>query len=580
MTISAMAVQLSVYFAEACEATAAALARLGYPRSPEVVAEVYESPNRKGFGDSAFPCFPLAAELRLPPQDIASRLEQEFKAPKSVTKVQAIGGYLNVWYDPQAVAAEVLPMIAGEGSRYGSAEIGRGKTICMDYSHPNIAKPFGVGHLRSTVIGNSLKRIFEKLGYRTIGINHLGDWGTQFGKLIVAFRDWGDETQLAADPIVHLYDLYTRFHREVEALPELEDRARLEFKKLEDGDPENNALWQRFRDLSLREFERVYRRLGVTFDSYAGEAFYNPYLAPLVDRLRESGVAHGGDDGALIIPVGAGDPPLLLRKADGATLYATRDLAAAEYRHATYQFDQCLYIVGSAQALHFRQLFAALKVMGHAWADRMAHVDFGWVKFANVTMSTRKGNIVFLDDVLAEAVARTRAIIAEKNPNLEDADAVAEAVGTGAVVFWQLSVKRQKDVNFNWDEALSFDGRTGPYLQYTHARLCSLLERWGQEVPVEPRDFIHLRSDEERRLLLQLGDWPRRIRLAARQYEPQVIAAALLDMAQAYNAFYQNVRILDGEAQARGVRILLSDCLRSVLAEGLNLLGMKSPARM
>jgi len=541
---------------------------------------MYEAPNRKGFGDSAFPCFPLAAELRLPPVEIAAKLAAAFRRPPAVTEARAIGGYFNVWYDPRAVAGAVLPAIAAQGSGYGSSTVGQGKTICMDYSHPNIAKPFGVGHLRSTVIGHSLKQIFEKLGYKTVGINHLGDWGTQFGKLIVAYRDWGDEAQLAADPIAHLFELYTRFHREVKALPELDERARREFKNLEDGDPENRALWQRFRDLSLQEFARVYRRLGVQFDSDAGEAFYNSSLPSLIARLQTSGVARVGDDGALIVQVGPGDPPLLLRKADGATLYATRDLAAAEYRYATYHFDQCLYIVGAAQALHFRQLFAALKAMGHPWAQRLVHVDFGWVKFANVTMSSRKGNIVFLDDVLAEAVARTRAIIAEKNPGLEEADAVAEAVGVGAVIFWQLSVKRQKDVNFEWDEALSFDGRTGPYLQYTHARLCSLLEKWGQTVPVGERDFTPLRTDEERRLLLQLADWPWRIVLAARQYEPQVVAAALLDMAQTYNAFYQNVRILDGDPQARGVRLLLSDCLRLVLADGLALLGLKAPARM
>lgn len=570
----------SSFFDDVCRATADALAGLGASLSVAEVAELYESPNKKGFGDSAFPCFPLAGTLRVSPNEIANRLTASFVSPAAVTDQKAIGGYFNVWYDPRIVAEAVLPEIHTLGDRYGSSDIGKGRTICMDYSHPNIAKPFGVGHLRSTVIGHALKNILEKRGYATIGINHLGDWGTQFGKLIVAFRQWGSEAELAAAPILHLYDLYVRFHQEAESNPGLEAQARAEFKKLEDGDAENLALWTRFRNLSLDEFERVYRRLGVTFDSYDGEAFHNNRLGELIERLHTSGIARVGDDGALVIPVGDEDePPLLLRKADGATLYATRDLAAAEYRWNTYHFDQCLYIVGSAQALHFKQLFAALEKMGYPWASRMAHVDFGWVKFADTMMSTRKGNIVLLDDVIEQAVALTRNIIREKNADLPDANAVAESVGVGAIVFWQLSVKRQKDVNFNWDDVLSFDGRTGPYLQYTHARVCSLLRKWGRELPAVS-DYAGLASDEERRLLLQLADWPRRIAQTGEQYEPQIIASALLDMAQTYNTFYQKVRILDGAADALPARLLLSDCLRAVMAEGLRLLGLGAPVQM
>ncbi|MBI5867855.1 MAG: arginine--tRNA ligase [candidate division Zixibacteria bacterium] len=558
------------------------LARLGKSLRPEQVAELYETPNRKGFGDSALPCFLLSKDLKMPPPKVAEQIADSFDAPASVIRVQAISGYFNVWYDAGTVAQSVLPMIAESGAKYGSSAEGAGKTICMDYSHPNIAKPFGVGHLRSTVIGHSLKRILEKLGYKTAGINHLGDWGTQFGTLIVAFREWGSEELLASKPIQHLFDIYVRFHDEEKQHPELKERARAEFKKLEDGDPANRAMWQRFRDLSLAEFDRVYKRLGVSFDSYAGEAFYEERLAPLIDRLQKLGLATVGEDGALVIDVGEKDqPPLLLRKADGATLYATRDLAAAEYRHDTYDFAQCLYIVGTAQALHFRQLFAVLKRMGYDWAERMVHVEFGWVKFADTMMSTRKGNIIFLDDVIGEAVQLTRKIIAEHNPGLEDADAVAESVGVGAVVFWMLSVKRQKDVNFNWDEVLSFDGRTGPYLQYTHARLCSLMAKWGRPIPgAADADLGRLHTDEERQLLLLLAEWPRRIRQAARQYEPQIIAASLLDMAQAYNTFYQNVRILDGDPAAAPSRILLADCLRQVFENGLYLLGLSAPKRM
>lgn len=571
----------SGYFQEACASTAAAFARIGVTVTVDQVADWFESPNKKGFGDTALPCFPLARELKMAPPKIAAALVEAFVAPASVVRAEALSGYFNIWFDPARVAQEVLPAIRRLGSGYGASDDGKGKTICMDYSHPNIAKPFGVGHLRSTVIGHSLKRILEKLGYTTQSINHLGDWGTQFGKLIAAYRMWGDEGELSRAPIRHLYDLYVRFHKEAGTNPALDDQGRKEFKKLEDGDSANRDLWQRFRDLSLAEFERVYQRLGVTFDSDAGEAFYESHLAPLIERLQMSGIAEAGADGALVIPVGTeGEPPLLLRKADGATLYATRDIAAAEYRYTTYKFDQCLYIVGSAQALHFKQLFAALKKMGCDWAERMIHVDFGWVKFADTMMSTRLGNIIFLDEVLQEAVEKTRQIITDRNPDLSDPAAVAESVGVGAVVFWMVSVKRQRDVNFEWDDVLSFDGRTGPYVQYTHARICSLLAKWGKDVPKDIGDFSKLASDDERSLLLQLAEWPRRIRQAARSYEPQVIAHALLEMAQAYNRFYQNVRILDGDPDAAPVRILLADCLRAVLRDGLYLLGLGAPERM
>jgi len=570
----------SSFFDQVCRATFEALSQLGGSLTVAEIADLYEAPNKKGFGDSAFPCFPLAGKLRIAPNEIANRLTAAFVKPDSVTDTKAIGGYFNVWYNPTVVAEEVLPVIAQDGASYGASQIGQGRTICMDYSHPNIAKPFGVGHLRSTVIGHALKNVFEKLGYTTVGINHLGDWGTQFGKLIVAFRDWGNETELASRPIMHLLDLYVRFHQEAESNPELDARARAEFKKLEDGDADNLALWKRFRDLSLDEFQRVYKRLGVSFDSYNGEAFFNDHLTPLIDRLHSAGIAKQGDDGALVIPVGGDDePPLLLRKSDGATLYATRDIAAAEYRWKTYNFEKCLYIVGSAQALHFKQLFAALERMGHPWASRMSHVDFGWVKFADSMMSTRKGNIVLLDDVIREAVSLTRTIIQEKNAELADAEAVAESVGVGAIVFWQLSVKRQKDVSFNWDDVLSFDGRTGPYLQYTHARACSLLRKWGKDIP-DVGQYSGLEGEEERRLLLQLADWPRRISQTTEQYEPQIIAAALLDMAQTFNSFYQKVRILDGEPESIPSRLQLVDCLRSVMAEGLRLLGLKAPEQM
>lgn len=570
------------YFQDVCDAAVAALETLGVAVTAADLATSFEAPNKKGFGDAALPCFPFARQLKMPPPKIAEKVAEAFQSPPSVVKVAPISGFLNIWYDPGIVASDVLPSIQEAQQRYGASNEGAGKTVCMDYSHPNIAKPFGVGHLRSTVIGNSLKRILDHRGYPTVGINHLGDWGTQFGKLIVAFREWGDEAELQKEPIKHLYSLYVRVHQEAEHDPSWDDRGRREFKKLEDGDPQNRDLWQRFRDLSLREFGRVYERLGVEFESDAGEAFYESKLSSLIERLTKEGHAVEGDDGALVIPMPdtEDEPPLLLRKADGATTYATRDLAAAEYRFATYEFYRCLYVVGSAQALHFKQLFTALKQIGYEWAERMRHIDFGWVKFADSMMSTRKGNIIFLNDVLSEAVEKTRAIIAERNPDLDDPETVAEQVGVGAIVFWMVSVKRQKDVNFDWDEVLSFDGRTGPYLQYTHARVCSLIARYGKQIPTSSVNYNTLSTEEERQLLLQLADWPRRLSQAIHFYEPQILATALLDMAQAYNRFYQNVRILDGDQSAVEARIVLADSLRIVLNSGLYLLGMGAPSRM
>ena len=567
------------FFQEIAESTAAALGKLGLEVPAEDIARSIEFPNKPGFGHIAVPLFSFAGRLRQPPAVIAQRVAELIARPLSISKVAAISGYLNFWEVPGSVATGVLPRIHALKDRYAASSEGEGKTIVMDYSHPNIAKPFGVGHLRSTVIGNSLYRVFTKLGYHPVGINHLGDWGTQFGKLICAYRLWGAEDALNDQPIRTLYNLYVRFHQEAETNPGLDAQARAEFKKLEDGDPPNRALWQRFRELSLVEFNRIYDRLDVRFDSDAGESFYNEHLGPLIERLERTGLARESQDALVIELDDPALPPFVVQKADDASLYATRDLAAAEYRYQTYQFHRALYIVGAAQGLYFRQLFAALKKMGYTWADRMEHVEFGWVRFGQEIMSTRHGTIVFLDDLLEQAVQRSESIILKKNPELPNADEVAQQVGIGAVVFSQIAVRRNKDIMFTFEEVLNFDGHTGPFLQYNYARLCSLLGKYDR--PVEPDvDFSLLTEPEETRLAILLYDYPRRIRAVAEACEPAGLAAYLVELVDLYSSYYHRVRIITDDVPCTRARILLSAAAREVLKDGLHLLGMQAPERM
>jgi len=566
-------------FDDIAVSTALALGKLGLAVPAEEIGRLIQFPSKPGFGQFAIPLFGFARKLHQGPSKIAQGVTEVIACPAAIREVKAIDGFLNFWEVPGSVAAEVLPCILQQKDRYAATDEGAGKTVVMDYSHPNIAKPFGVGHLRSTVIGNCLYRVFQKLGYRPVGINHLGDWGTQFGKLICAYRRWGSAKDLQEKPILTLYDLYVRFHKEAEDDPRLEEQARTEFRKLEEGDAENLALWQRFRDLSLLEFSRIYDRLGVRFDSDAGESFYNKHLIPLVERLERAGVAKESENALVIEFDDPQLPALVVRKADDASLYATRDLAAAEYRHKTYQFDRALYIVNEAQGLYFRQLFAALKEMGYDWADRMEHVGFGWVKFGQELMSTRRGNIVFLDEVIEQAVQRCRDIIAEKNPDLPHVEEVAEQVGVGAVVFSQIAVRRNKDIVFTFEEVLNFDGHTGPFLQYNHARLCSLMRKYGK--PVEPDvDFSLLTEPEETRLAIFLHDFPRRVRTVAATSEPATLAAYLIDLGDVYSSYYHRVRIITDDLPATRARILLSEAIRIVLKEGLYLLGMQAPERM
>jgi arginyl-tRNA synthetase len=538
-----------------------------------------EVPPSVELGDYAFPCFPLARSLRKAPQAIATELATAFQPTALIKEARAAGPYVNFFVDRVAYTRAGLGAILEQGSGYGKSTEGVGKTVVVDYSSPNIAKPFGVGHLRSTVIGNALYRIHDHLGYRVMRINHLGDWGTQFGKLIVAFKRWGNETDLTTHAIQTLYDLYVRFHSEVETHPELEDEARGWFKRLEDGDPEAQAIWQRFRDLSLQEFARIYERLGITFDSQAGESFYEPYLDQTIERIRQAGLVSVSDEALIVDLRPYNMPPCLLRKKDEATLYATRDLAAAMYRHETYGFWKMLYVVGADQRLHFQQVFKVLELMGFPWAKDCVHVDFGLIRFHDEKMGTRRGNIIFLEDVLDRAVELAEQIVHEKNPELPDKRQVAEAVGIGAVIFTDLSTRRVKDVNFEWEKVLTFEGETGPYVQYTHARACSVLRKADQPLRSDV-DYSPLTQDEAFDLVRLLTDYPAVLRRAAENSEPFFVTDYLLTLSERFNKYYHNYRILTDDTAVREARLWLVKSVQTVIESGLTMLGIKAPEEM
>ncbi len=535
-------------------------------------------PPDPAMGDYAFPCFRLAKALRMSPVQIAQKIAENWPHAE-VARAEALNGYLNFFLNRGNFARETVEAVLAAGDRYGAGEEGRGKTICLDYSSINIAKRFHIGHLSTTMIGHSLKRIYDYLGYKTVGINHLGDWGTQFGKMICAYKLWGTKEEVEQGGVDALTALYVRFHQEAETDPALEDQGRAWFKKIEDGDPEALEIFNWFKELTLKDAAKTYDLLGVTFDSYAGESFYNDKMEPVIAELREKGLLTQSE-GAWVVDLSEDDmPPCLILKKDGATLYATRDLAAAVYRQNTYHFDKCLYVVAYQQDLHFRQLFRVLEKMGYPWAKDCVHVAFGMVSFEGQALSTRKGNTVHLDDLLREAVEKARAIIEEKSPNLENKDEIARQVGIGAVIYTDLSNNRIKDIDFSWERALNFDGETGPYVQYTHARCCSLLRK-AAEANLPEADLTTLDDDESQALLRLIGRFPDVIREAADKYEPSMITRAVTDIAQAYNKFYYEHRILDGEPEAAAARVALTDAARRVIKTGLWLVGIEAPERM
>ena len=544
------------------------------------VGALIEVPPTKELGDYAFPCFQLAKRLRKAPNliasDIAAWVDERIAKEPWLAKVETVGGYVNFFLDPGEAGRTVVQAILSPKEAWGRP--GEGKTVVIDYSSPNIAKPFHIGHMRSTIIGHSLARIFELLGYRVVRLNYLGDWGTQFGKLIVAFRRWGEGLDLDTATIPDLLRLYVKFHEEAENDPSLEDEARAAFRALEEGADEERRLWRAFRELSLKEFEQTYKRLGVGFDEYRGESAYNDKMEEAVARLAELGLLEESE-GALVVHLGD-LPPCLIKKKDGATLYATRDIAAALDRFETYGFDHLLYVVGAPQQLHFKQVFAVLEKMGCEWVDRLEHIAFGHIRFGDEQMSTRKGNVLFLNDLLDEAARRARAIIDERNPGLENKDRVAEQVGIGAVVFNDLAHNRIKDIVFDWDAALNFEGDTGPYVQYTHARTASLLKKAGWERAdvdgaVGPDDLVEPEAYE---LVKRLAAFPEAIAKAAEQREPSEVARQLIAICQGFNSFYHVHRILGSEKEK--ARAALAWAVKESVALGLYLLGIEAPEEM
>jgi arginyl-tRNA synthetase len=566
----------------------------------EMVGSALVPPKDPAMGRFCLPVFRFAKALKQNPAQIAEAIAAEIgkllKQDKSSgLRVEAVAGYINVKLDLVAFTGETLSAILLQGGHYGDSEVGQGRTNLVEYSSPNIAKPFGIGHLRSTIIGHSLRRIYRKLGYTTVGINYPGDWGTQFGKMIVAYTKWGDPDTLRGEAVNKLLKLYVRFHREAHDNPAFDEEAKRAFKQLEDGEPEARALWEKFKEISYGEFERIYGMLGIEFDWMYGESVLNERMEAVIQRLEKAGLT-ALSQGALVVNLPDTNlPPLLLRKSDGATLYATRDLAGMIYRWEKYcGFNESLYVVNVAQSDHFRQCFKVVEMLEEAehvppaerMSGRMTHVDFGWVRFDGRMMSTREGNTVLLEDVISEATRLSSEIMRKKNPDLDQPDRIAHMVGVGAVIFSQQSMRRQRDIDFRWNEVLNFDGETGPYLQYTHARLCSVLRKYGAEVTSDA-DYGLLDHPEEQRVVELLADFPQVIVDAGEQYEPYFISSHLLKIASAFNKVYQRKddggridKIVSGNQALTQARVALVKAAQTVIGEGLYLLGIQAPEAM
>ena len=558
------------------ELIASELAKVIEGLDQETILNLLEQPKSSDLGDIAFPAFSLAKIERKAPQAIAADIAEKIDA-SHFEKVVATGPYVNFFLDKSKISDHVIKSVIEAGADYGQQDEGHGGNITIDLSSPNIAKPFSVGHLRSTVIGDALSNIFRKMGYNTIKINHLGDWGKQFGLLMVAYKKWGSKEAVEANPIDELLKLYVRINAEIENDPALDDEGRIWFKKLEDGDPEATELWQWFRDESLVEFNRIYKLLGVEFDSLNGEAFYNDKMDEAVQILEEKGLLKESKGASIVELDDVNLPPAMIKKSDGATLYITRDIATAIYRARTYNFVKNIYAVGQEQSNHFRQLKAVLKKMGFDWSDDMIHVDFGLVTKNRQKLSTRKGNIILLEPTLQEAISRAKAQIEEKNPELENKEEVARAVGVGAVKFYDLKTDRRNGYDFDLEAMVSFEGETGPYVQYAYARIQSILRK-ANFTP--SADATYSLSDPESwEIIKLLQDFARVVKRAAENYDPSLIAKYAINLAQAFNKYYAHTRILD-ESPERDSRLALSYSTAVVLKEALRLLGVDAPEKM
>ena len=544
----------------------------------EELLGLLETPKNPSMGDIAFPCFKLSKVLRKAPAAIAGELKEKLVLPAGIEKAEAVGPYLNFFIEKGQQAQNVLTKVLDAGKAYGGSDEGQGRHVVLDYSSINIAKPFGFHHLPSTAIGNALYRIYKHLGYEPVGVNHLGDWGTQFGKMIVAYKRWGNKP-VDQYGIRELVDLYVRYHREAEDHPEMDEEARAWFHRIEIGDEEAVSLWKQMKDATIREVKKTYERMGVQFDSWAGESFYEDKMQPVIDELREKGISKL-DKGATIVDLSEWNmPPCIILKSDGSTIYATRDLAAACYRKETYDFAKLLYVVAYQQDLHFKQIFKVLELMGRDWVKDCVHVNFGMVSMEGGAFHTREGKVLYLDDVLDAAVEKTYEIICEKSPDLEDKRAAAEAVGVDAVIWGALYNSRIKDVVFSYDKVLNFDGETGPYAQYTHARCCSVLRKAGGYDRAK-LDASVLSDPYSLVLLKAIDGFPAAVKAAGEKYEPYLVARAVMAVCTAMNKFYYEIRIMADDEAERTARLALTDAARQTIAIGLNLLGIQAPERM
>ena len=546
----------------------------------EIVSLITETAD-DSFGDYAFPCFKLAKVMRMSPVAIAQKLASEITTDDDIVKVEAVNGYLNFFVNRQDFVNDAIYDVLGSGAKYGNASIGKGKTICIDYSSVNICKSFHIGHLSTTAIGSSLYKIFTALGYNVVGINHLGDYGTQFGKMIVAYKLWGDYDKVKREGVAELQRLYVKFHQEEVDHPELTDQAREWFVKIEQGDKEAFDLFEMFKEITLNDVKEIYNRLNVKFDSWNGESFYNDKMDKPLEMLRNKGLICESQ-GAQIVDLKDYDmPPCLLVKSDGSSLYATRDIAAAIWRKNEYDFDKCLYVVAYQQNLHFKQFFKVLELAGLPWASDLVHVAYGMVSLEDGAMATRKGNVVLLRDVINKAVAKSYETIVAKNPNLDNKEKVAEQVGVGAVLFSALENSKIKDITFSYDRVLNFDGETAPYLQYTTARCNSIIEKAGMsrlaKIAPDPRALDNI---ETLRLCKLIANFPQAVKDAAAKYEPSIISGLLIDIAQAFNRFYIEHRVISDNLSEQNARLAVVEATGIVLKKGLSLLGIETPEKM
>ncbi len=565
---------------KASEKIAGVIAEIA-PDAALSAADIYtmlEYPPDSAMGDIAFPCFRLSKALRSAPPKIAASLAEKMR-DFDIGEAQAVGGYLNFKISADYLANHVLSEIEDKGEKYGASDIGKGKNVVLDYSSPNVCKPFHIGHLGTTVIGHSLKLLHEFAGYNCIGVNHLGDYGTQFGKQIVAFRKWGDRETVEKIGIDELVRLYVKFHEAAEEDPSLGDLARAEFHKLEEGDPENTELWKWFLTVSLAEYDKTYKQLDISFDSYNGESFYIDKMSRQIDKLRDMGLLKL-DDGAQIVDLSEYKmPPCIILKKDGSTIYHTRDIAAAVYRKETYDFEKCIYVTSSQQCLHFAQLFKVLELMGYDWSEKMVHVPYGTVSIDGAKLATRTGNVVLLKDLFRQSIEKVGEIMSEKNPDLENKYAVAEAVGVGAIVFYYLYNSRIKDINFTLDQALSYDGNTGPYAQYTYARTCSIISK-AHEAGIDGCGGKLTHASEEE-LLKALARFPEKVMTAIDEYEPSNITRYIIEVCTAFNHFYRDCPIVTAEDNdSREFRVRLTEAAKNVLGTALHLICMKTPEKI